>query len=498
VRRLLAAAASGMKAKTVVLLLIAAGAAGAIAWKVLRPAAPTPVVTARAERVALLRSLVSATGEIRAKEFVDIQTEVAGLITEVLVREGDTVQRGDVLLRLEDLQLRAEEDAARAQLGASEADARNAELSVATAEANLAGERTMLANARVEAEQARTSRDRAASSFQRKKELFEANLIGQEEYEVSAAESRLSGQRLEVAEARIEQAEASVRAAETRIEAAKAMRDAAERRTEAQRAAVARAADMTSRTVLRAPLTGRITALHVEKGERAVPGFQANPVATLMTIADMSVIEAEIRVDEADIVAVEPGAEATVEVDAIRDQKFAGVVTEIGQSPIQATGTGQGSNQQGREFKVVVRITAPPPSLRPGFTATAEIVTATRRDCLVIPLQALTAREVELDGEGHYVPPPMPTGDEVPPLRGAQRQVRHEVEGVFLLVDGRARFRPVKTGITGDMDIEVLEGLAEGEEVVIGPFQALRKLEEWDRVEIDRKRQASAILVRRR
>ena len=276
------------------------------------------------------------------------------------------------------------------------------------------------------------------------------------------------------------------------MDAAKAVRDASQRRREAQQAAVARAVDLASKTVIKAPLSGLITACNVEKGERAVPGIQSNPVATLMTIADMSVIEAEIEVDEADIVAVQLGARSEVEVDAIRGLTMSGVVTEIGQSPIQST-----DNQEGKEFKVVVRIDSPPESLRPGFTATAEIETATRADCLVVPLQALTVRERERGPDGAIITPPQPVdgepsgADEVVSRRGLE-----EVEGVFLLVDGRARFRPVRTGITGGMDIEVLGGLDEGEEVVVGPYQKLRKLSEWDRAAIDAQRQKVAASVR--
>ena len=483
-----------MKRSTLILLVLVAGVAGGIAWAVMRPTPPTKVVVAKAEKVPHLRSVVSATGEIRAQEFVDIQAEVAGVIVELLVEEGDEVREGDVLLRLEDLQLQAEVDSARAQVAAGEAEARSDEVGVATATANLAAERTALANARVEAAQSETSKERAESSFARQKDLFEAQLIGREAYEVSAAEARLARQRLEFAHARIDQAEANVAAAVTRVDAAKAARDAAIGRLEAQRAALARAKDLAGKTVLRAPLSGRITACNVEKGERAVPGIQSNPVATLMTIADMSVIEAEIEVDEADIVSVKVGAEAEVEVDAMRDVLLRGTVTEIGQSPIAST-----DEQEGKEFKVVVRLADPPAELRPGFTATAEIITATRSDVLVVPLQALTVRERERRDDGSLIVPPRPVeGEEVLAAdSAAARMRREEIEGVFLLVEGEARFRPVVTGITGDMDIEVLDGLQPGEEVVIGPYQALRSLEEWGAVEIDKKRQASVIAVRR-
>jgi HlyD family secretion protein len=172
-----------MKRTTLVILVLVAAGVGAGVWKSLQPAAPTKVVVAKVERVPLLRSIVSATGEIKAKEFVDIQAEVAGVITELLVKEGDSVKEGDVLLRLEDLQLQAEVDSSRAQVGASEADARNAEVGVATAQANYAAEQTALANAKVEAQQSQTSKERAAASFQRKEEMFQSGLIGREEYE---------------------------------------------------------------------------------------------------------------------------------------------------------------------------------------------------------------------------------------------------------------------------------------------------------------------------
>ena len=458
-------------------------------------------MTARVERLPTLRAIVSATGEIRAKEFVDIQAEVSGLITELLVREGDQVEKGAVLLRLDDLQLKAEQDQASAQVGSAEADAKNAEVGVATAVANLAAEETALANLKVELEQARTTRDRAQASFLRKKELFDKELVGSEEFEIAAADARIAQQRFEWNEARVKQGGANLTAVASRIDAAKAMRDGACRRIDAAKATLARTSDMLGKTVLRAPLSGLITKLNVEKGERAVPGIQSNPIATLMTIADMSVIEAEINVDEADIVNVQLGAPAEVEVDALRDVKIHGVVTEIGQSPIQTSSSSSGNsqNQEGKDFKVVVRLASPPPSLRPGFTATAYIETAVRKDCLAVLMQALTMREVKVDASGAYVPPPEPKGDEKPAtLTAAERQAMKEIEGVFLLQGGKAHFRPVQYGIMGDMDLEVLGGLQEGDEVVIGPTTALRTLKEWDAIVIDEKRQAEIVLRSRR
>ena len=313
-----------MKRSSIIILVLVAASIGGGIWKYLRPADPVKVAVAKVEKVPLLRSIVSATGEIKAKEFVDIQAEVAGVIVELLVKEGDTVEQGDVLLRLEDLQLQAEVDSARAQVGASEADARNAKVGVATAEANHAADEVALANAKVESMQSETSKERALSSFKRKEEMFKSGLIGREAFEVAAAEARLGEQRFDFAKARINQAEASLHAAMTRVDAAKAMFDASNRRLEAQKASLLRTIDIASKTVLRAPLSGLVTACNVEKGERAVPGIQSSPIATLMTIANMSVIEAEIQVDEADIVSVQLGAKAVVEVDAIQDLKLSG------------------------------------------------------------------------------------------------------------------------------------------------------------------------------
>jgi HlyD family secretion protein len=486
-----------MKRKTIVLwTVLLAAVGGGVAWKTLKGPTPTMIHSVKVEQVPKLRALVRATGEIRAKEFVDIQAEVPGVIIDLRVREGDEVKQGDVLLRLDDLQLKADEDAARAQVGAAQAEAQNAEVGVATAIANLAAEDTALANLKLERGQAMVTRDRAKASLVRKKELLDGGLLGLEEYEVAEAEARITQQRLDWNEARIKQGEANLNAMATRVDAAKAMRDGGCRRIDAAQAALARATDLLGKTVLRSPLAGRITKLVVEKGERAVPGIQSDPRATLMTIADMSVIEAEIKVGEADILAVKLGAPAEVEVDAARETKMTGEVTEIGQSPILPANGGS-QNQEGKDFKVVVRLKDPPATLRTGLTATAEIETAVRDNVLVVPLQALTAREVDTDAQGQYVPPPEPIEGEVL-MASSRHGNRKEMNGVFLLQEGRARFRPVQTGITGDMDIELLSGLRAGDEVISGPYQVLRTLKEWDRVKVDEKKQQEDIVRLRR
>ncbi|MCB9877622.1 MAG: efflux RND transporter periplasmic adaptor subunit [Planctomycetes bacterium] len=474
-----------MKFSTIVLLALGVAVVGGITWAAMKPKAPTMVTVTKVERIPKLEAKVKATGKIRAQEFVDIQAEVAGVIVELLVEEGAHVAAGDVLLRLDDTQLQAEVASARAQVAAALADVANADVGVTYAEANLATQKVALASVKVEREQADISRERAEASYRRKEELFQEGLIGSEEFEVAAAEARLAKQRFDLQQARLEQAEAQCKSMETQIEAAKTTRQRIDSQVAVARAGLARAEDMLAKTVIKSPLGGLITACNVEKGERAVPGIQSNPIATLMTIADMSVIEAEIEVSEADIVSVRLGQVAVVEVDAIRDLEMKGVVTEIGQSPIQST-----DNQEGNEFKVVVRLENPPETLRPGFIATADIVTDTRESCLVVPLGVVVAREVELDAEGAYQPPPKPAAGEVMAADdGSSRRDKKELEGVFVIADGFARFRPVKTGIAGGADFELLEGLADGEQVISGPHDKLRTLAEWDRVEIDPKRQ---------
>jgi HlyD family secretion protein len=255
--------------------------------------------------------------------------------------------------------------------------------------------------------------------------------------------------------------------------------------------------DMLNKTTIASPLGGVITKLNVSKGERAVPGILSNPEATLMTIADLSTIEAEVKVDETDIILVSLGDRAVVTVDALPDAELEGHVTEIGNSPIGDTGELRASstNQEGKDFKVVVRIDAPPASLRPGLTANAEIYVESRDNVLVIPLQAVTMREVRVDADGKYVPPDPAelervqrgeAGDTNAQAAAAAKDApKEELEGVFLRDGERAKFRPVKLGIKGEAEVEVVEGLAEGEELVTGSYKVLRTLKEWDLIEVE-------------
>ena len=237
---------------------------------------------------------------------------------------------------------------------------------------------------------------------------------------------------------------------------------------------VSRSQDLLSKTVIASPLAGVITQMNVEVGERAVPGTLNNPAATLMVIADLSVIEAEVEVDETDIVDLELGQRAEVKVDALPDTPIDGVVTEIGNSAIQKVG----QQQEAKDFKVVIQLKEPPASLRPGLSCTGEITTATRQEVLSIPMQALTVREFPVDEEGNLVRDK--DQDKKKPARSSRKE--KEFEGVFRVVDGKAEFVPVETGILGDTNIELKSGLEEGAEIVTGSYKTLRSLADGDRV----------------
>ncbi len=228
-----------------------------------------------------------------------------------------------------------------------------------------------------------------------------------------------------------------------------------------------------------------MTRRNIEVGETAVVGTMNNAGTVLLTIADLSVIETEIEVDETDIPFIQIGQPAKVTIDALPDQTFPGRVTEVGNSPIQVT-AGQ---QRATNFKVVVTIDGEVPNVRPGFTCTAVITTATRQKVIGVPIQAMTVREVVVDAQGNVVPPePPPPGATTPrpmgPVELKPGQQRKEVEGVFLVKDGRAQFAAVKTGIAGEKYFEVLAGLKAGDEVITGPFASVRNLREGDEVRV--------------
>jgi HlyD family secretion protein len=387
-----------------------------------------------------------------------------GRIVRLPVKEGDRVRDGQLLVQLESIQTEADVRAAEATLDAAQADLEGSVAQIRSADA-------AVTSAKAEIARAEADLIRAKQSFERQEQLNNQGLIAKDAYEKAKADYEIAQATLNSDKARLAQSEA---------QAAQMLkqRDSTATRIAQQRASLTRAKDAFSKATIRSTLDGIITYLPVNEGEIAIVGVQNQAGTVLMTIADMSVITAEVNVDETDIVNVKLGQEARIKVDALGDKVLMGHVSEVGNSALTrsngtTTTTTTGTTQEAKDFKVVVTLDDPPAELRPGLSCTATIVTATRQRILTVPIQALTIREFDAD----------PNAVKKEPTNNKKKV---EKEGVFTLKDGVAQFRPVKTGITGTTDIEILEGLAENDTVVTGPYQVLRTLKDASRIKIEK------------
>jgi len=407
-----------------------------------------------------LTSLVTASGEIRPKTFVNVGANAMGKIVHLYVKEGDHVKKGQLLAQLENVQPAADVNAAQASLTAAEADYT---AGVATLNTNIA-----------DLDRAKADLEQKLYDWKRAEGLYKSQLIAKKDYDASknAYEGAVSG--LTQAKARIAQAKAAA--------------EAYNRRIAVQKANLIHVNDVLSKTEYRAPFDGVVTNLPVREGETVVMGIQNAPGSTLMTLADVSVITAEVKVDETDIVNVKLGQPVEVSIDAIPKKKFKGTVTEIGDNALLrstgvSTSQSTGSTQEAKDFKVVVTLMEVPDGLRPGLSTTAKITTATRANALTIPIQALTIRE-----KGDLVP--KKKNKDKSAVAAAEKPedvkaAKEEVQGVFAIRDGKARFVPVQTGVTGTTEIEVLDGLKEGDEIVTGSYKTLRTIKPDTKVKID-------------
>lgn len=452
------------------------------------------VQTGRVTEKELLESRVSASGEIRPKNYVELQAEIAGVITYLAVREGDHVAKGDILLRIDPIQSEADLRAQQAIVDAQSYDAASIAGQIAIGEANLQRDQASLEAAQAEFKQAENDFERGRAKFKRKQQLHEENLLSHEEYETAKNELAAAEAKSISVRSNLRRAEAQVNVSRVTLKQASEQYRATTSRVEQAKALLRKTQDLLSKTVIRSPLTGIITKLNVEVGERAVPGTLNNPAATLMEIADMSVIEAEIQVDETDIVNVKAGQPTKVTVDAVPDAPLKGVVTEVGNSAITSGLISQTQASQGaKDFKVVVQLIQPPPTLRPGLSATAEITTATKKNVLTIPIQSLTIREVDVDAQDNYHASKREDESKVVSADGDGRTRKKELQGVFVVShEGKAIFRPVETGIASEMDVEVKKGLSKEEEIVTGSYKILRNLKDGDPVRVDNSARARA------
>ena len=367
-----------------------------------------------------LESMVRASGWIQPRVAVDVQSDIMGRVTELRIKEGDRVEKGQVLLRIDPTQYEAA--AARARAGVSESLAREA--------------------------QARASVLQAEQALRRSQEMRAMDSL------------LISGQQFEEAQ--------------TQAEVQRALHEASAHGVEIARAALREAEDRLAKSVIRAPIDGVVTRLNIEQGETAIVGTMNNPGSLLLTVSDLSVMEAVIRVDETDVPDISLGDSTTLSIDAFPRQKFTGRVTEIGHSSTVDPNTrGMSQQSQAVDFEVVITLDAPPPTIRPDLSATAEVITESRSQTLGIPIIALTVRERD-DMEALDTELSEDQEAAAEALLGADDE---DVEGVFVIRGGEAHFVPVRVGITGREHFEVLSGLAEGDSVVAGPYQAIRELE---------------------
>jgi HlyD family secretion protein len=405
-----------------------------------------------------LASVVSASGEIKPKTYVNIGANAFGKIIKLHVKEGDRVKKGQLLAQLENVQSSADVNATRAGVQAAVTDAVAADAALKTSMADLN-------RAKSDAVHAKLDWDRAQG-------LYSAALIAKQDYDVKKAAW--------------ETADAGLAQAEARVSQAKAQKDSMDKHINQNEANLTRVADVLRKTTYEAPFDGVITNLPVREGETVVIGIQNSPGSTLMTIADMSVITSEVKVDETDIVNVHLGQSADVTIDAIPHKVFHGVVSEIGDNAIVrstgvATSQATSTSQEAKDFKVVVTLSDPPPDLRPGLSSTAKITTATRTNVLSIPIQALTVR-THADLESKDSPKAVEAATAAP-VDAAK--MKEEIQGVFVIRNKKAQFIPVDTGISGTTDIEVLKGVQEGDEVITGSYKVLRTLKPGTSVKID-------------
>jgi HlyD family secretion protein len=430
----------------VAVLIVAAAGVGARFW-FKRDKAPT--VTTESIRARDLEAVVSASGKIQPKRLVNISADTPGRVVNLAVNEGDRITRGQFLLQIDPKSLRTRVDNSAASLEAAERSLMQMRQSVETARVQL---------------------DQLQKTLVRQRDLWQKQLTTRES---------------------LEKADNDVKAAESALQERERQAETQASRIDQERAGLESAQYDLSKVRIESPIDGIVTRRNIQEGETAVIGTMNNAGTVLLTLADMSIIQAEVEVDETNIPSVVIGQLAKVTIDALPDKMFRGHVTEIGNSPIQTTtNTTAQAGTQATNFKVVVVLDDEVPEVRPGFTCTADITTATRKNVTAAPIPAVAVRELVYDQHNQIVKQPRDdkprakTADAVPPelLPG---QTRKETEGVFVLRDGRAAFVPIKLGIAGDKYFEVLAGIQVGDQVITGPYNSVRGIADGDAVRVE-------------
>lgn len=415
-------------------VLVAVILGGVVAWSVGKENRERVPVQMQKVGKRELVSVVSASGEVKPKRFVNVSANVSGRITALLVKEGDRVRRGQVLARIDSERFAAGERMSSAALQGARADLDRAEADLKVAQLN----------------------------YERARQMQAERLISEQQFDQSEAELRMK----------------------------KAAVESQRRRISQQAAQLETNRDDLAKTVVVAPMDGVVTSLQKEEGE-VVIGAQSFQPTVIMTIGDLSAFEVEVLVDETDIRNVALGQKATVRVDALEGTKLEGEVTEIGSSAIPRGSAGQqqaaaSTANQAKDFRVSVTLLNPPPQLRSGLNATADIETARKQGVTAVPIQAVVVREV--NKEGKVIDPSAVQA--AGPEQGAPApgEKGEEKEGVFVNRNGQVTFTPVRTGIIGETEIEVVSGLAEGDEIVTGSYRTLRTLKDQAKVKPEQKK----------
>ncbi len=465
-----------MKPKTKILILIVAlvlAASGIYASIVYSKRGVVTVQTGRVVRQELV-SQVTASGEIKPKNYINIGANAMGQLTEILVKEGDRVRKGQLLAKVEDVQPTADVQAQQAAVASAEAESAASEAGVKAADENM---NTLQA----EIDRTRADLNRMKADLDRAESLYKENLLARQDYDLRKATYEAQQAALAEAQARLVQAKAQ------RDQTAAQLASTQKRVAQAH-ASLVRASDVLHKFNAYSPLDGVVTNLPVRVGETVVPGIQNSAASTIMTIADMSLITAEVKVDESDIVNVRLNQHADITIDAIPNRTFKGHVIDIGNTAIlRSTGVAASqsavSSQEAKDFKVTIALDDPPEEVRPGLSCTGKITTATRPSVLTIPIQALTVRQ-----KGDLEKKPDKNSAQAAPLDPAAEKARkEEIQGVFVVSNGKAEFHKVETGISGNTDMEVLNGLKDGDEIITGSYQVIRSLRNDTRVKIDNK-----------
>jgi HlyD family secretion protein len=416
-----------------------------------------------------LTSIVTASGEIKPRNYINIGANAQGRIAQLMVKEGDHVRKGQVVARIEHIQAQADVAASKAAVSSAMADS-------AAQEAGVKAQDDAIITAAATVDKSKSELARTKMLLDRAGLLQEHQLIAKQDYDTRVADYRSAQAALREDEARLAQVKSQ------RVQVL-AQLSSYQRRVAQSEAGLERMSDVLAKFDAVSPIDGVVTNLPVREGETVVQGVQNSAASTIMTIADMSLITAEVKVDETDIVNVTLGQQVAVKIDAMPDKSFEGKVIEIGNTAILrssglAASQSTTSSQEAKDFKVVVALTDPPSEIRPGLSCNAKITTATRHNVLTIPIQALTVRT-----KGDLEPPK--TGVQAAAIAPNDKSLKEEVQGVFVVHDGKAEFHKVETGITGATDIEVLNGLSDGDQIVTGSYKVIRTIRNAAPVKVD-------------